>query len=370
MKKFLTTGLFAGLIFTAFSQNKALTDSEVRSFVQSSFKKQVGYQAAVKDYNAALSKNLVLWANPVWKNKPFSIPANMSEDGSKFYEDSVVATVHDVLLMGSYANVMGTAQYYIAGLVTTHRNFSCVITRENGTLKYIRFMGADHSEVAKNLLWPTVTQKSHEDAYFDMREEMMNLNNERALQMSDSLVQIPGTSVLAHLGQLQYYLMNNQTAKFNDCYNVALSKLEGASPAERHVILSYNTQDTEVTKYHLEQALLYAADDQFIRMILAYMEKDTKKAIAILLPAWDRFPENGGINNILAYKYMEDGQMAKAKQHFDIYMRVYPSTPNAYDSMGDYYMKAGDKAKAKEMYMKAYTLDNNWKASKARADKL
>lgn len=370
MKKILTTGLFAGLIFTAFSQNKALTESEVRSFVQSSFKKQVGYQAAVKDYNAALSKNLVLWANPVWKNKPFSIPANMSEDGSKFYEDSVVATVHDVLLMGSYANVMGTAQYYIAGLVTTHRNFSCVITRENGTLKYIRFMGADHSEVAKNLLWPTVTQKSHEDAYFDMREEMMNLNNERALQMSDSLVQLPGTSVLAHLGQLHYYLMNNQTAKFNDCYNVALSKLEGASAAERHVILSYNTQDTEVTKYHLEQALLYAADDQFIRMILAYTEKDTKKAIDILLPAWDRFPENGGINNILAYKYMEDGQMAKAKQHFDIYMRVYPSTPNAYDSMGDYYMKAGDKAKAKEMYMKAYTLDNNWKASKARADKL
>lgn len=370
MKKILTTGLLAGLFFTAFSQNKALTESEVRSFVQSSFKKQVGYQAAVKDYNAALSKNLVLWANPVWKNKPFTIPANMSEDGSKFYEDSVIATVHDVLLMGSYANVMGTAQYYIAGLVTTHRNFSCVITRENGTLKYIRFLGADHSEVAKNLLWPTVTQKSHEDAYFDMREEMMNLNNERALQMSDSLVQIPGTSVLAHLGQLQNYLMNNQTAKFNDCYNVALSKLENASPAERHVILSYNTQDTEVTKYHLEQALLYAADDQFIRMILAYMEKDTKKAIAILLPAWDRFPENGGVNNILAYKYMEDGQMTKAKQHFDIYMRVYPSTPNAYDSMGDYYMKAGDKAKAKEMYMKAYTLDNNWKASKARADKL
>jgi Tfp pilus assembly protein PilF len=73
---------------------------------------------------------------------------------------------------------------------------------------------------------------------------------------------------------------------------------------------------------------------------------------------------------MLGYKYMADGQMDKAKTHFEIYMRVYPTTPNAYDYMGDYYVEAGDKTKAQEMYMKAYELDKSWEKSKKKADKL
>jgi hypothetical protein len=33
-------------------------------------------------------------------------------------------------------------------------------------------------------------------------------------------------------------------------------------------------------------------------------------------------------------------------------------------------LTAGDSAMAKEMYMKAYELNNNWTASKERADEL
>jgi hypothetical protein len=44
--------------------------------------------------------------------------------------------------------------------------------------------------------------------------------------------------------------------------------------------------------------------------------------------------------------------------------------PNAYDSYGDYYLAAGDTAMAKEMYMGAYELNNNWTASKERAEAL
>jgi len=88
------------------------------------------------------------------------------------------------------------------------------------------------------------------------------------------------------------------------------------------------------------------------------------------MPAWKRLPEMGGINNLLAYKYMDDGQMEKAKQHLDIYLRVYPKSANAHDSYGDYYAKAGDKAKAKEMYLKAYELDKTFTTSKEKADKL
>ena len=62
--------------------------------------------------------------------------------------------------------------------------------------------------------------------------------------------------------------------------------------------------------------------------------------------------------------------MEKAKQHFEIYLRVYPKSANAHDSYGDYYSKSGDKAKAKEMYLKAYELDKTFTKSKEKADKL
>jgi tetratricopeptide (TPR) repeat protein len=370
MKKILIMCLFAAMTATGFGQKNALTEKEVRTFVINNITSQVGYEAAVKGYYKALSKNLVYWFNPVWKNKPVQYKGPGIDNGSNFYEDSVQAIIYDVLLMGDYANVMGTAQSYVAGAITTDRNFSCVVTREDGEMKYIRFMAADHSVLASNYLWPSVAVKSHEDAYFDMREAMMNLENDRALKMSDSLVSLDGSWALAHLGQLQNYYMTDNQEKFNESYNQAVSKLGNATLAEKHVILSYNTHDVEVTKYHLEQALIYAADDRFIRVYLAYAEQDAKKAIQILLPSWNRFPENGSVNNMLGYKYMADGQMDKAKMHFEIYLRIYPTNPNAYDSMGDYYAGAGDKVNAKAMYLKAYTLDNSWLTSKNKADKL
>ena len=363
--------------FIGFSQNaKDLTEKEVRTFVTNDLKNQIGYKKAVKGYYDAISKDHVGWGGITWKNKPskFEIEYNKdgsyNDDGSLFYEDSINVTIHDVYLMGSHANVMGTAKWYISGVNTIYRNFSCVVKRENGSIKYVRWTHANNSDLASNFLWPTVAVKSHEDAYFDMRDAMFNLENDKALKISDSLVSLDGSWALAHLGQLQNYYMTDNREKFTESYNQAASKLGNATLAEKHVILSYNTQDAEVTKYHLEQALIYAADDQFIRVYLAYAENDVKKAIQILLPSWDRFPENGAVNNMLGYKYMDDGQMDKAKQHLDIYLRVYPKSANAHDSYGDYYAKAGDKAKAKEMYLKAYELDKTFTTSKEKADKL
>ena len=370
MKKKIYALLIIASNFVVFAQMEALTENEVRTFIMKSATSQVGTEAAVEAYYNSLSDQLVYWFNPVWKNKPVAYIKPKSKDGTKFYEDSITVEIHDILLMGAYANVMGTMKWYIAGANTTYRNFSCVLTKEDQQVRYIRFMGAENTEVASRFLWPSTANKSNETAYFDMREELLNLNIDRALKMSDSLVVLEPNLALAHLGQLFYYQMTNNQAKLNECHQMALSKLDNASPAEKHVILSINTRDENVSRYHLEQALIYAGDDQYIRVALAYGEKDPKKAIQILQPSWDHFPENGAVNNMLGYKYMEDGQMDKAKTHFEIYLRVYPTTPNAYDSIGDYYVQAGDKTKAKAMYMKAYELDNSWEKSKKKADKL
>ena len=65
---------------------------------------QVGTEAAVEAYYNSLSDQLVFWFNPVWKNKPVAYIKPKSKDGSKFYEDSITVEIHDILLMGAYAN--------------------------------------------------------------------------------------------------------------------------------------------------------------------------------------------------------------------------------------------------------------------------
>jgi len=271
--------------------------------------------------------------------------------------------------MGGHANVMGTIQWYIAGVNTTYRNFSGIVTEEDGQLKWSRFVGIDNSELSWGFLWPSTELEGGMNAYGEMRTAMMNLDNPRALELSDSLVAADPNWATAHLGQLHYYWMTNDEENLQAAYDAAVSKFEGASRAEKHFILSY-TRDREEGNRQLEQALLFAPVDPMVRTWYAWGERDADRALDIMEFAWERLPEQGGVNNMMGYKYMAAGDMEKAKQHFEIFMRVNPDVPNAYDSYGDYYLAAGDTAMAKEMYMGAYDLDNGWTASKERAEEL
>lgn len=364
--------------FIGFSQNtKDLTDKEVRDFVTNNYKNQVGYKKAVKGYYDDQSKELVGWGNISWKNKPwknefeYNEDGSYKDDGSLFYEDSITVNIHDVYLMGEHANVMGTAMWYISGVITTYRNFSCVVKRENGSIKYIRWTHADNADLARNIIWPTTKIEGGLSAYNKMRDAMMDFNNEKALAISDSLVKKDANWATAHLGQLQYYTLKRNKAKLSECYNNAIAKLEGASRAEKELIFCFNpTNDVQTIVFHLDKALIFATDDPFLRLWRCYYEKDNKMALDMIMPTWNRFPEMAGINNSMAYRYMNDGQMDKAKQHLDIYLRVYPNSANAHDTYGDYYVKLGDKTKAKSMFLKAYELDKTYTVSKDKAAKL
>jgi Tfp pilus assembly protein PilF len=59
--------------------------------------------------------------------------------------------------------------------------------------------------------------------------------------------------------------------------------------------------------------------------------------------------------------------MGKAKAAFEKYLEVSPDEPNAYDSMGEYYMVAKDYAKSAEYYDKAAEM--GMELAKERAEK-
>lgn len=77
------------------------------------------------------------------------------------------------------------------------------------------------------------------------------------------------------------------------------------------------------------------------------------------------------IYNALGYNYLTQNNIDEALPAFEKYIAAAPKNPNAYDSMGDYYVKAGDYKKAHAYYNKAFRMDSlNFKGSYDKAEAL
>ena len=107
MKKYLLIGLCGSLLASCMQ----LGEDEVREFATSHIENQIGYADAVEPFYAGLSDELKVWNNPVWRNMPREYEKDPNDDGSYFYEDSIKVTLHDVYMMGTHANVMGTIHF-------------------------------------------------------------------------------------------------------------------------------------------------------------------------------------------------------------------------------------------------------------------
>lgn len=69
------------------------------------------------------------------------------------------------------------------------------------------------------------------------------------------------------------------------------------------------------------------------------------------------YPEE--LLNMSGYMNMDMQQFDKAKMYFEAVIEYYPKSPNAYDSMADYYEAKNDNGNALKNVMKAYELSGN-----------
>ena len=369
-KNFFLGIIPALLLVTVSCENmNKLSESDVDPFLESFFDSQIGGQATVETYNNTLSNDLVEWSNATWNKAP-SAYDKAATDAAWFYEDSITYKVHDIMMVGSDASVMGSATWYVAGLETFGQRFSGIMGMENGKMVWKRFMGVWTNTLAKDFLWPSTEAKGVNSAYNKMRTHMMELSNEKALVISDSLVIKDPNWATAHLGQLHYYWLGKEEAKLKEVYDIAMTKLEGASIAEQYIIKSYNPAKGADTRGNQRMALLHAPNDPMIRTWYAWGEKDFDTAIDILQKGLDRMPDNTGLNNMIAYKYMYNGDMDKAEKHFKLNTMSNPTMANGHDSYGDFLLEKGDKAGAKASFMKAFELDSDFTTSKEKADKI
>ena len=93
----------------------------------------------------------------------------------------------------------------------------------------------------------------------------------------------------------------------------------------------------------------------------------TEEQLKYLLRLLELRPEYGGGYNTLGYNYMALQEMDKAKAAFEKYLELAPNEPNAYDSMGEYYLNTGDYARSAEYYDRAVAL--GMEGSKKGAEK-
>tara|TARA_Y100000768_G_scaffold366139_1_gene328041 strand:+ start:2538 stop:3662 length:1125 start_codon:yes stop_codon:yes gene_type:complete len=369
INKYVLISFLMVLSLISCSENKSLNEDDIKDFVSKFFESQAGENMSIDNYNNSAGKDLLTWGNPSWRSSPkeFDV-SNTKEDW--FYEDSINYEIHDIYLINENANLMGTAKWYSAGIETFYQNFSAIVGMENGKLVWKRYMGVWNHSLAKDFLWPSSKIEGSLDAYNKMRGYMMNLENDKALSLSDSLVKADSTWATAHLGQLHYYSMNNDLNKKTEAFNLAMSKLETASIGESLFIKSYNPDTTVDTRALLRLAFLHAPNDPMIRTWYAWGEKDVDVAIDILKKGLNRLPDNTGLNNMIGYKLMNKGDMEQARKHFALNVASNPKVANVHDSYGDYLLKAGNKKEAKKLFLKAYEINNNFSRSKDKADKI
>ena len=106
----------------------------------------------------------------------------------------------------------------------------------------------------------------------------------------------------------------------------------------------------------------------FIQQFYVHTMKDNDQSIANINKFIDEAKANNGpyenLLNLLGYKLMAAGDMEGAEKAFSDYMDTYPNGYNAYDSMGEYYLKNEMNDEARALYGRA--LENYPFASNAR----
>lgn len=114
--------------------------------------------------------------------------------------------------------------------------------------------------------------------------------------------------------------------------------------------------EADITGVIKEFALAYPTTPQVYDMGLFmnhFVNKDYSEVVKNGKMLVKLSPYNGGVNNLLGYANMADGDMKATKFSFKNYIKAFPNEANPYYSIGEYYMAAKDYKKSSKNYNKA-----------------
>lgn len=141
---------------------------------------------------------------------------------------------------------------------------------------------------------------------------------------------------------------------------------EGGDWTAPHIAVEMSFEEFKTNKDPVLETALLFNDDNYVLNPMEYMtnlfltgqiEKlKTEASTMVKDPKYQFFDFEDEFNKA-GYNLLGSGQMQEAIFVFTMITELFPDSPNAWDSLGEGYLKAGDKAKATELYNKAITMD-------------
>jgi tetratricopeptide (TPR) repeat protein len=143
---------------------------------------------------------------------------------------------------------------------------------------------------------------------------------------------------------------------------------EGAEWLAPHIAIDMSFEEYNTNKDPVLQAALDFADDNYILNPMQYITQlfttgqvdklKTEAARMVRDPKYKFFDFEGQFNKA-GYNVLGSGQTTEAIFVFQMVADLYPESANAWDSLAEAYLKAGNKEKALEYYNKAIIMDPN-----------
>jgi tetratricopeptide (TPR) repeat protein len=350
------------------TQGTPLSEAEVEAFVVEHITSQVGYDAAIEPYKAGLSEESMYFQ----PNMEAPAAANLDNvSGDWFYEDSITVDVMELKINGSVASAMGVIHFHNYSF-TGDRYFHGTVVKEGSGYRWDRWFHVNGGMLAKNGLDVTSEVEGAEDLCYSMLYQSMQGDIDKAGALSDSLLALDPDMALAGYGNMWKAWFNSDGEEWNRLIVEGLKKADDESPAIAYLLKSLSTEQGDRLQ-NAQMAHSLAPDSPVTQVNLAWVMMASNlnaEAKVLLDQATKRWGAVGGPFNMLGYWYMDAENMEMALDCFNMYVRLAPDVPNAYDSRGDYYVKAGDLDAAKENYSKAIELSPSFTSSQEKLDEL
>jgi tetratricopeptide (TPR) repeat protein len=288
-----------------------------------------------------------------------------------FWEDSVTCDVKDVKVYGDCASVYGSVVYEDLGM-RWRKVFHGTVIRKDGRLAWDRWMECADPLLANRYAGWTSDNPEAGAEYVSMAWNIINGEFSAARAQTPKILALDPGMATAHLGTAWGAWVDGDDEAAQAAMAAAVEALDDEGEAQQLMVRALATQDADEALHLLEKALVIAPDDPLLAVnytvVLGLRKEDPAGAARFLRRALRRWPNVGGLHNMMGYMLMAQEDVDGAGRHFKMYMRLQPNTANAYDSMGDYLQATGKTEEAKAMYQKTLELDPEFKAAKRKLD--
>lgn len=206
---------------------------------------------------------------------------------------------------------------------------------------------------------------------------MFDVNMNKANDCFKKASELEPNFIMPNVSLAYYYFYLKDMAKFKEFANKVLASTYNLNESEiliqKAMKILLDNPTANVTEYGEKLVKLNPKSVFAYQMLATYQgfAKDYDGQIKTYQAMLQLTKDQAPIYNSLGYCYMELNKIDEAWNSFEKYIAAAPKNPNAYDSMGDYYVKVQDYKKAHLYFTKAYRMDTvNFKFSLEKADKL